>query len=654
MENATPAAAGEEHAPALATDEPVTAAGSTESAAAGAEMTPIAANQRIEALDVVRGFALLCIFLMNIEFFNRTFASFNEGMPRGLTGMDWVASWFIAYFVQGKFWTIFSLLFGMGFAVMMVRAEQAGRDFKQVYLRRVFALAVFGAAHFIFLWQGDILFSYAIGALMLMVVLYARPKPLLITMAVVIGLGCIPDWNPLFGVAGGLAVAGLVALYFRSGKQVKIRGQGIPLFSFLLLLAGSLMSIAAVVFWVLPDGPIEPRLPLSVFGPMLLIAGWLSWKYYEPAEKRSVRLAISTYLFFAMAMTAGGLIQRFAPDPDAGIVIAAQKPAEEGKTAALPAGEKLAIDAAKPVTAAVEPVAAPPAAPPSTPVAAPAAVDAAQTALKTAAPADEKATGKAAAKAAPEADKKAEEKKPKKTKEERAAERKAEREKQLAERKAEKENELRIYTAAPYWESVMLGGSRFPEKVAGDFGFAMVLIGMFLLGVWFVRSGVMENTGAHLPFFRKLALYGLPIGIGLGLLGSLIAMHHTPGDRYDGWGIARGLTTIGNLPACLGYVGMVVLMLHSKSVLSHIRVLGPLGRMALTNYLSQSLICAIYFFGYGLGHWGMPRAQQVLFVAVVYALQIAFSHWWLSKFRYGPMEWLWRGFTYRQIPKFRI
>ncbi len=57
-----------------------------------AELTPVAEAQRIEALDVVRGFALLGIFLMNIEFFNRTFASFDEGMPRGLTELNWFAS----------------------------------------------------------------------------------------------------------------------------------------------------------------------------------------------------------------------------------------------------------------------------------------------------------------------------------------------------------------------------------------------------------------------------------------------------------------------------------------------------------------------------------------------------------------------------------
>ena len=562
------------------------------------DLVPITANQRIEALDVVRGFALLGIFLMNIEYFNRTLGSFDQGMPRGLTGIDWFASWFIAYFVQGKFWTIFSLLFGMGFAVMMARAAQAGREFTVVYLRRALALAVFGAAHFVLLWEGDILFSYAVAALMMMIVLYGKTTPLLIAIGIAAGLAFIPGLGNVAAVAIGLAAAGLLAIHLRSGKHLTILRHAVPLFSFLLLVIGSLLVIAAAVFWLLPDGPVEPRLPLSIFGPLLVIAGWLSWKYYEPEEKRSVRLAVSIYLFLGIAITSGGLIQRFAPDPDAGVVAAAQKPATE----------EARVDATAP------------------------------------------------AKAAPDADKTLEDKKPKdpqQTRQERAAERKAEREKNLAEAKAENEKELRILTSGSYWETVKWRGGRFPEKAAGDFGFAIVLVGMFLLGTWFVRSGVMENTGAHLSFFRTLAVYGLPVGIGLGLLGSLIAMSHTPGDRYDGWGIAVGLSIIGNLPACLGYVGVVVLMLHSKTVFSRISVLGPLGRMALTNYLTQSLIAATFFYGYAMGHWGMPRAQQVLFVLVVYAAQIAFSHWWLSRFHYGPMEWLWRGFTYWQVPQLR-
>jgi uncharacterized protein len=557
-----------------------------------AAMVPIAAAQRIEALDVVRGFALIGIFLMNIEFFNRPIATLGLGMPRGLTGADWWASWFVYYFVQGKFWTIFSLLFGMGFAVMMLRAEQAGREFKRVYLRRVLALAVFGAAHYIFLWDGDILLTYAIAALLLMVALHGKTKPILLAIAVLIGLGLIPDQEFFFAVAGGVASAGLIALFLRSEKHLKRGGQAVPIFAFLVLSIGVLVCVAAIVFWLLPDGPIEPRLPLSVMGPLLLIAGWLSWKYHQPAAKRALRLGVSLYLFGGIAMTVGGLVVHFAPEPYAQVAVA-------------------------------------PAASPSAPRPASAAL------------------------AATAADKKAEPK-PAKTKAEKAAEYKAEREKRLAEGKAKAEKEVRIYTQGSYGQAVELRASAFVEKVAQDFGMSVLFIGVFLLGGWFVRSGVMENSAAHMPLFRKLALYGLTIGIGIGLLSSLIAMSHTRGDRSDGWGIALGLLTLGNLAACVGYVGLVVLMLNSKTPWSKIGVLAAPGRMALTNYLMQSLICAIYFHGYALGHWGMPRAQQVLFVAVVFAAQIAFSHWWLSKFRYGPLEWFWRGFTYRQTPKFRL
>ena len=562
-----------------------TAASGTTPAPVIAGFAPLGENQRIEALDVVRGFALIGIFLMNIEWFSRPISTMGDGMPRGLTGLDWFASWFIAYFVQGKFWTIFSLLFGMGFAVMLVRAERAGREFKRVYLRRILALAVFGAAHFIFLWNGDILFSYAVGALLLLIVLYGKPKPILIVCALLVGVGFIPDFDASFPVAGGLAVAGLLALYLRGERRVKLGGQSWPVFSFILLSVGTLMSIAAAVFWLLPNGPIAPRLPLSIFGPLLFVSGWLSWKYCEPASKRSLRLALSLYLFATIAMTAGGVIQYLAPDPAA------------AAAASTTAGQSLV----KPPDASV-----------------------------------------------------AKKEKPGKTAAQRAAEIEEERQKRLAENKANTAEELKVLSTGSYLETVEWRARQFLEKAAGDAVFGILLVSMFLLGTWFVRSGVMENTGAHLAFFRKLALYALPFGVGLGLLGSLFTMSHTPGDRHDGWGIARGLLMMGNLPACLGYVGLVVLMLHSKGLASRIRVLAPMGRMALTHYLTQSLICALYFYGFAFGHWGMPRSQQVLFVLVVCAAQVAFSHWWLARFRYGPMEWFWRGFTYRQVPPFRI
>src|SRR5437868_2541798 len=77
--------------------------------------TPIASGERITALDVVRGFALIGIFLMNIEWFNRPIAELGQGLPATATGANYWAGYLIYILVQGKFWTMFSLLFGMGF-----------------------------------------------------------------------------------------------------------------------------------------------------------------------------------------------------------------------------------------------------------------------------------------------------------------------------------------------------------------------------------------------------------------------------------------------------------------------------------------------------------------------------------------------------------
>ena len=78
-----------------------------------ATLSPVALNERITTLDVIRGVALFGIFLMNVEFFNRPLADLDAGLPLAAHGLDFWAGWFVHVFVRGKFWTMFSLLFGM-------------------------------------------------------------------------------------------------------------------------------------------------------------------------------------------------------------------------------------------------------------------------------------------------------------------------------------------------------------------------------------------------------------------------------------------------------------------------------------------------------------------------------------------------------------
>ena len=528
-----------------------------------APLTPVVANERIQALDVVRGFALIGILLMNVEFFNRAISQLGSGMQSGLTGANLWVSYFVQCFVVGKFWTIFSLLFGMGFAVMLTRAERAGRSFLVPYLRRIAALAVFGALHSIFLWSGDILFSYAVAAVALLIVLYGRPRWILAAIAVSVGCGFIPGMDWSFGIAGGLAFFSLAGWWLRGDQRFKKRFGRTPVIGFILLLVGVIAMIAGVVMWILPGMPPEARFGLPIFGIALCLLGYFTNKYHHDKPARAWRLGVGIYCFSFFMMTAAGASMYFFPEKPAAVVT------------------------------------------------------------------------------------KAEAKK--------AQERTAERAKMRKERNAEIQKETQVLTTGTYSEAVTLRAQRWVKHAPGEVGFATVLIGMFLMGSWFVRSGIMENTRAHLPLFRKLAMVGIPLGIGLSVLGAAIAVRPIPGSNgADGWQLASGLHMLGNLPASLGYVSLVILMLHSASAFSKISVLAPFGRMALTNYLSQSLIASLFFFGYGFGNWGLSRVDQMLFVVVVVVLQIAFSHFWLARFRYGPMEWLWRAVTYWTIPPMRL
>jgi len=84
------------------------------------------------------------------------------------TGLDWAASWLVKVFVEGKFYKLFSLLFGMGYAVMLIQAQQKQRPFGAWFTRRMLALFLFGMAHGTLLWGGDILHDYAVAGLLLL------------------------------------------------------------------------------------------------------------------------------------------------------------------------------------------------------------------------------------------------------------------------------------------------------------------------------------------------------------------------------------------------------------------------------------------------------------------------------------------------------
>lgn len=409
-------------------------------------LAPVGGRERIEVMDVLRGFALLGILLMNIEAFVGPLMESVTGVNPRFSGADRWMDAAIYVLVQGKFITLFSLLFGMGFAVMLERANAAGASGTALYARRLLALLGIGLVHAILVWSGDILVSYALFGFVLL--LFFRRTP----------VSRLPKWS--------------IALYLL---------------------------------------------------PVLVTWAW------------------------AIAATLAQHDPQAAAEMQKGMAEQARQWAAMGE----------------------------------------------------------------------------------------------------AERQA--------YGSGSYLAAV----AQRVADTAAQLGFMAVggwmVLAMFVLGSWFVRSGVIRAPDAHLPLFRRLRNFGF--GLGLPLMLWSAWRHPTMSFSEMNFGIAlsQSAAMLANALMCLGYMSTIVLAMQQPSWARRLQWLAPAGRMALTNYLVQSVICTAVFYGYGLGYFErLPRAWQPLFVAAVFALQVAYSRWWLARYRHGPMEWLWRWLTYGKRPPMQL
>jgi len=169
--------------------------------------------------------------------------------------------------------------------------------------------------------------------------------------------------------------------------------------------------------------------------------------------------------------------------------------------------------------------------------------------------------------------------------------------------------------------------------------------GMMLVGMALYNVGVLA-AGRSAAFYRRMAVFGLCSGLPLAAAGIAYRIHVD--FAWERAMFVGGLFNyVGSVGVFLGYVGLVMLMVKTGRLGALQARLAAAGRMALTNYVTQSLICGLVFYGHGLGLFervGGPG--QVAVVAGIWVLQLTWSPWWLARFRYGPLEWLWRSGTY--------
>lgn len=392
---------------------------------------PVALSERILFIDVLRGMALFGILAANMRAFFAPLDVYGYIGALFHSRADVVAQGFVDAFIQGKFITIFSFLFGMGFAIQMTRAEARGVRFLGFYPRRLLALAIFGLIHGILIWGGDILLTYALS--------------------------------------------GAILLLFRKRQQKT-----------LLWWAGSLFSLPIVVstaFLILYHT--QFRRP---------------WMVPKPPDMKKIYDVVNIY--------AHGSVRQ----------ILAQNWVE--------------------------------------------------------------------------------------------------------------------------WKAAL------PTQL-----FAIYAVALFALGMWVWRAGIVQNLEQYRSILKRICMWCLPIGVVLNLYVATVFARTPPGTvSYWGWS-ARALFLPSAHILSAGYMSALALVFLDERHRRYLRPFAAVGRMALTDYLMQSVFFTLFFYHYTTGLYGRVGPAIGLAITVVFfAAQVVFSNWWLRSHRFGPMEWLWRGMTYGKFP----
>ena len=183
----------------------------------------------------------------------------------------------------------------------------------------------------------------------------------------------------------------------------------------------------------------------------------------------------------------------------------------------------------------------------------------------------------------------------------------------------------------------------------GIFSRGYLTFGFFLLGLFVGRIQFFRNYLTRITEIKRL-LYS---SIGLFILSILIAVFFFaqigPEVTLDNWYAMIGLTAydLNNLAMTLIILSLFLMAYRGGKLQRWLEHFIPYGRMALTNYIVQSIIGTFIFYGWGLGYLGEIRNLYIFFMAILFiALQMMFSTWWMRSFYYGPLEWLWRSLTY--------
>jgi uncharacterized protein len=212
---------------------------------------------------------------------------------------------------------------------------------------------------------------------------------------------------------------------------------------------------------------------------------------------------------------------------------------------------------------------------------------------------------------------------------------------------------LYVMTQASFTEMLQHNLNAFYPKIAYQInsGRLWITLGFFLLGMLAGRWRWHENIDAHKETFKRICkksawIFLATLVVGVAVAVFVFASKMKIEDNHLLFSIAGLLFDISSASMALVYITGFTLLMMKPRWFNFLSNLAPAGKMALTTYLTQSLIGVMIFFPIGLGIFPLTTSAENAALAIaIFGLQIFFCRWWLQHFNYGPIEWLWRSGT---------
>ncbi|MCL2040927.1 MAG: DUF418 domain-containing protein [Bacteroidales bacterium] len=188
------------------------------------------------------------------------------------------------------------------------------------------------------------------------------------------------------------------------------------------------------------------------------------------------------------------------------------------------------------------------------------------------------------------------------------------------------------------------------------FSFSQIFMGifvifpLFLLGLYAGKKKIFQNIESNLTSIRKIWIWSLVIGLTMSVV-KFIFKNLMGADFYSFYTVIHtGSGFLGDIGLCLFFMTSIVLLYQNRKWMLKLKPLAYMGRMPLSNYLFQSIVCTTIFYSYGFGLYGkVGSALGLVLTVVIFTIQIFISKYWFKHYRFGPVEWVWRCLTYGKL-----